>query len=73
MSLSASPRAIVFLCATIPVMRSIADETAEDFDQYYADNTHVHELSAHDDELRWPDGEVIGDTTLTLEEYRARC
>lgn len=59
--------------AVMSSMRSIATEDVADYDEYYAANTHVHELLAHDDELRWPDGERIGTTTLTLQQYRQRC
>lgn len=52
-------------------MRGINADQRDEFDDYYAENTHVH--STLDTELRYPNGERIGSETLTLEEYKAKC
>ena len=52
-------------------MKSAPQRSRDEIGDYYASNTHVHRLLAHDDELRFPDGSLIDDETITLDEYRA--
>lgn len=51
-----------------PFMRGVR-YLGDEIDDYYAANTRVHSLLAHDDAMRYPDGELIGDTTITRDEY----